>query len=288
MPTPDLVRRAWLLAFVSVLMLADSASAAIISQKVQTIGNYKLQFTEGSSPAFRTRLDVFRQGRLVFTDTYEHVWIFSMDKQADSFEMKPNEKFRICDLTGDGVKDVVLQTWNGGAYCCYTYSIYSLGTRFKRIWYHDAGCGHLHVRLRTNRPAVLEIEDAGFVFMFPFTVSDGPRPIVRYTWNGKHFVLDRSLMRKPVNKELFDRACRADASLESFMRCLIELVYSGRSDFALRLVKESPQATRDNMNSFFETFRKSRNYYRIVELNDRNYFAELERFVKSPQHIHLQ
>lgn len=34
------------------------------------------------------------------------------------------------DLTGDGVPELVLADWSGGAHCCFTYYVFTLGPRF--------------------------------------------------------------------------------------------------------------------------------------------------------------
>lgn len=34
------------------------------------------------------------------------------------------------DLTGDGVPELVLADWSGGAHCCFTYYVFTLGDRF--------------------------------------------------------------------------------------------------------------------------------------------------------------
>ncbi|HEY9713959.1 MAG TPA: hypothetical protein V6C72_10845, partial [Chroococcales cyanobacterium] len=47
------------------------------------------------------------------------------------------------DLTGDGIHDLVIRLWTGGAHCCYTYDIYSLDAKFKHIWHFSAGDGHM-------------------------------------------------------------------------------------------------------------------------------------------------
>ncbi|MBS1956438.1 MAG: hypothetical protein JST89_19785 [Cyanobacteria bacterium SZAS-4] len=67
------------------------------------------------------------------------------------------------DFDGDGTKDLIVRIWNGGAHCCYTYDIYSLGNRASKIWHFSAGDGHM-LTMPTNAgglPIIL-IEDSTF------------------------------------------------------------------------------------------------------------------------------
>lgn len=46
------------------------------------------------------------------------------------------------DITRDGVPEVVISTWSGGAHCCYTTAAYSAGPELRQLLSLDTGnCG---------------------------------------------------------------------------------------------------------------------------------------------------
>lgn len=118
------------------------------------------------------------------------VWIFSLDRQEQSFEIKPTDKVDVRDLTGDGIKDLIVQEWSGGAHCCYTFDIYSLGPSLKHIWHHAAGNGHLHVALPPKGLLPkLEVENDREHIETGAPLSDMPLDI--YQWRNGGFRLIR-------------------------------------------------------------------------------------------------
>jgi len=131
------------------------------------------------------------------------LWIYSLDKQAESFELKPTDPVIVRDLTGDGVKDVIIQSWSGGAHCCYTFDVFSLGKELHRIWHHEAGNGHLFVSLvgatgsaatlaRKSSLPTLEVQNDAEHIRTGAPLSDMPLDIYRWS-SGKFRVVRRNV-----------------------------------------------------------------------------------------------
>jgi hypothetical protein len=272
---------ALLLAFVFICNCSD-AFAYIEKESVEKVGDYKVKLQDFSAGGKSgTKLEIFRQGKSVFLNYYSHAWVFSMDRQELSFEGPVKSPALISDLTGDGIPDLVIQTWNGGAYCCYSYEIYSLGKHFRRIWSHPAGCGHLKIDTSKGNRSCLDIEDASFAFDYPWTVTSAPRPIVHYVWAGRKFALDQAKMRRGADRNLASGAKDKDITDDIFQRSMIALIYSGRTKDSLNLALRHKDMASQSLPSLLASLRKSSNFYRILELNDRRDFAALEKLSAS-------
>jgi hypothetical protein len=63
------------------------------------------------------------------------------------------------DLSGDGVPDLALESYSGGAHCCWTYYIISLGEKPRLIKQFDNERGAGFVRNRENRRVDIVTQD---------------------------------------------------------------------------------------------------------------------------------
>lgn len=201
------------------------------------------------------------------------LWILSMDKQADSFELKEGDPVRVADLNGDGIKDVVIQEWSGGAHCCYTYDIYSLfPNKLRNIWHMNAGDGHLSIeaaKLKKSEkiPATLVVQDASFAY-WATSFADAPMPNVYLRWTSSAFRVDARRMRKPVDSQRL-KQCTADPASPQSLSYFVELVYQGHADQALKLFDKIPRQERQELlRGFNKNFKKSPFFTEISNLND--------------------
>ncbi len=141
------IKTALLLVFAS-LLLANPASAYKSEEETRSIGGYRfyLYHYEWNGKSGKV-LQIWKGRKKVLDKRAEYQYIHSLDKQMDSFSIKPSEPVVVRDLTGDGIVDVIVEEWSGGAHCCYTYDIYALfPSRPKRIWHKYLGNGHLEVK----------------------------------------------------------------------------------------------------------------------------------------------
>ncbi len=243
--------------------------AEILSEDKRVISGYTLVFRKFNwNSQFGTILEIKKGKRRVLRRQAHGLWIFSMDKQAESFDLKPSDPVRVADLNGDGVKDVVIQEWSGGAHCCYTYDIYSLlPGGLKTIWHCDGGDGHLAIETPKKGPAVLVIEDASLAYWVT-SFADAPIPKVYLRWTDGAFRVDAKRMRKPVDPQKF-KECAADPNSIASAKYFVQLVYEGHADKALEVLsKLSPAERKEFLKGFNENFRKSPHYSQIIALSD--------------------
>ena len=133
--------------FALLLVAVDSAQAYRSDDETRKIGSYRfvLYHFEWNGKEGKM-MQIWKGRKKIFEKSAHQQFIFSMDKQMESFNLRPNDPIVVRDLTGDGIPDVIVEEWSGGAHCCYTFDIYSLSaSKLKNIWHHDSGNGHLEV-----------------------------------------------------------------------------------------------------------------------------------------------
>ncbi len=213
-------------------------------------------------------IEVRKNGKLLLRRQAHDAWLWTI-KNGDFVECEEHDRFETTDLNGDGIKDFVIRQWSGGAYCCYTYEVFSMANNCRRLWFDDAKCAHLKILFK-NKPAVLAMEDGSFLYWRTYSL-DGPRPVVYLTWrqntNNEKPILDKKRMLRPIDSTKFSRLKSAPLNEEK-ERMFIDLVYSGHSDAALNLIANvSAQDRKEFVDSFVQALKSGPFYFKIVGLN---------------------
>ncbi len=184
------------------------------------------------------------------------------------------------DITGDGVQDLVLLDYTGGAHCCYRYSIFSLGKQFKKIADIDArDSSVLFKDLDGDGVFELGLKDATFAY-WNTQFSQAPLPGVVLRFKDGKYLLARELMSMPapqyaivtarlkhVREEMKPSADDPAAltlapALWSFM---LDLIYTGNGELAWKVFDEAwPDGTKGwcldsgeiTKDEFLRNFRK--------------------------------
>jgi hypothetical protein len=221
-------------------------------------------------------LEVSRNGKKLLRRQAHEVWVWTRDTRGEFVEAEDGRELLFSDLNGDGVLDFVVRQWSGGAYCCYTYEVFSLDPKCRRLWHIDGGRAHLKIlppQPRTGSVLVqrqhlptLAVEDDSFLQWRTHTVS-GPRPIVYLTWQNNGFRIDEKQQLKPVDEKAFDKIVQQPWSDDS-EAMFIDLFYTGHAAQAVTMLDKLPENDREEFKqSFCDVFSKSQFYYPIVALN---------------------
>lgn len=176
-----------LCALLSLLCVSPDCSALISGREERNISGYRIvRFATEWNGKFGHVLQIWKGNRKLVEHKAHDVWIYSMDKQADSFELGAKDPVVVEDLTGDGAKDLIIQEWSGGAHGAYKFDIYSLGkSSLSHMWNIDAGNGHLFIRRRPGRlPQLLVEDDQPYVF---YGDPLDQMPIDVYEWSAGKF-----------------------------------------------------------------------------------------------------
>lgn len=271
-----------------------TAGAYVGPAVVRDISGYRIVFRDYNWKGDDGVIFQVYKGKTKLLERRAHsLFLFDIEKQAESYAVKDTALIKCADLTGDGVIDLVVQEWSGGAYGCYKYDIYSLGKSFKRIWHHDAVFGHLRLIFSSDRQARLVVEDTTFCNFKSMGQGSGAKPKVYLSWRNGFKVERASTIaaalasaKKIREADNTNTSSTGNADPESAAgACLfVELIYGGQPAKALALLNElEPGPKRDYLKGFFSNFRTSPFFYEIISLNkeSRLVMAKMEKLAQS-------
>jgi hypothetical protein len=133
------------------------------------------------------------------------------------------------DFTGDGIPELRLIAWSGGAYCCYTDVVFDRAKGLKNILIYNANEYHLTKSMNTaNEPARdLNRDKRSELILENDAISHingsthGATSVLVLGWNGGRYVdATRAFPRVARNRaigykqRILDRGCVANWSLE--------------------------------------------------------------------------
>lgn len=228
-------------------------------------GAYKVEIKPKATEGNRL---VISKGDKTLVDTSEHNY-FVVDPTSEEvdFAGEPKVHPKLFDLNADGYKDLIIESWTGGAHCCYTYDIYSLGPAMKRIFHQFTQDGHLSIAFPKHQLPVLEVQDATLRWSDVYEF-----PVMKMRWRAGKFRMAPDAMRRHVSIEELnhlratmrakanDRRLSDSEVYESAMR----LYFSGNGKFAHNLLQEFQPAT---YKALLKQFQRSPYYRDILLLN---------------------
>lgn len=187
-----------------------------------------------------------------------HVWLGA---EADTVAMEragagppypataPVPAGAVRDLTGDGVPELVVSSYSGGAHCCTTHWIVTLGDDGPRpVARVDAADGEAEI-VDLDRDGLPEVALADWSFAYwnaSFAESPAPRVVLR--WDGAGFAPTwQGLRLPPLDPAALDAeaaAVRADAAWTersfppvAYWATLLDLLYAGHGAEAARFAE---------------------------------------------------
>ncbi len=268
------------LVFILSGLYCDSARAFIGPELSRNISGYRIVLRDFNWKGQDGVIFQVYKGPTKILERRAHsIFLFDVEKQGESYAVKDNALIKCSDLTGDGAVDLIVQEWNGGAYGCYKYDIYSLAKNFKHIWHHDAGYGHLRLEFPAQRRAQLIVEDSTFCNFKSVGQGGGARPSVYLTWlHG--FVVERAATVAAA-KASADIENDSDIETTEGSKRFVDLIYSGQTSKALASLDGlKAQQRHDYLSSFFATFKKSPFYFEIVSFNEREVLAKMQKLAQ--------
>ena len=187
------------------------------------------------------------------------------------------------DINGDGLPKIIVEEYSGGAHCCFSYKIFSLGKNLKLI---DTLFGeHSYFNFKDlDGDGKYEAIGRDWAFAYwaeSFVGSPAPEVILR--WKNGKYRLAGDLMNKPppLEKDLYEKMpyiYREGATYSVVSNVMIKLIYTGNGNLALKycdwfwqnLYKDKPkQQILKEKNEFLADFKK--------QLKGSYYWPELKK-----------
>ena len=112
------------------------------------------------------------RGDVIFS---EHDWSFAIELAG-------------VDVNGDGIPDVVLEAYSGGAHCCWTYYFLSLGSQPGLITKFENNRDASFLEDEKTRRIYLEIPDGAFDYFDEVCHACSPFPLVYLRLDGTNWV----------------------------------------------------------------------------------------------------
>lgn len=280
-------RRRWRWAMLA-LLIALAAPGVLVYQQFRERGWYWLlpRYTTTSDTIFggwRVRMleardpDDFEAGQLLrFTrqgrpDFTLEGWRLDIGEVSAADQHAPKIGLGE-DITGDGVGDLIVSDYSGGAHCCTTYHILSLApdavSELQTIDTGNSGA-NFHDIDGDGLPEMITADNAFAYWNAPYVES--PMPGVVLKWVDGRFQVAGDLMREPAPDDVTlasdaqairedpDWAARiaADPSAvppADLWREMLNLIYAGHADLAWRFLNDAWPENRPGRMEFMVDF----------------------------------
>ena len=192
--TGGTMARYLLLMFIPALLSAQPASfefADSLITKQRNYGPYELAIYEGE---YDGGYRILHNSIPVHVETgYRfHTSQWNGDQSWDTFGP---------DITGDGVANIVIQHWSGGAHCCHSATVFELGPTLKVLGRFDGEDSTPHFK-DLDGDGVFEVwmRDSSFAY-WNECYAGSPLPQLAYQYHERHYSLAPDLLRDQVDDE---------------------------------------------------------------------------------------
>lgn len=168
------------------------------------------------------------------------------------------------NITGNGVPNLVISNWTGGAHCCHFLDIFELGKKFRKIITVEANSSNIRfVDLDHDGVPEIEFWDGSIDYLFAcFADSPGGRVILKF--QNDQYEVSTNLMKKPVpsEKQLIAIKKRISVAFKKqnpdlpfeFLSSMMDLSYSGHLELALKTANEVWPVEKPGLLKFKQDF----------------------------------
>lgn len=224
-------------------------------------GDYTLRFLEDPEIGFVDTLQVLQGGEVVFETLFE-AFVHMVDEPPGS----PDGVLPLgldVDATGDGRPDFVLQSYSGGAHCCFYTQVIERQPELALLAEFDGSDSPVSLEQRDDDPALeVVLNDWSFAYWkAPF--ADSPAPLVILDLQEGVYVGAVELMRQPAPPPA--EVARLAADARQAMRAagaptsalwgpMLDLIYSGNAEAAFQLFDQGWEPTLGGRDAFLVQF----------------------------------
>ena len=208
------------------------------------------------------RFALYRKEKLIYQKKNHHFYIGLVDRE----DKAGNELVAMGrDLTGKGIPNLLISEWSGGVHCCFSFHLFEIGKKFRKIAEIKAGDSDLAGFKDLDKDKRLEFIGNDWTFAYwhtSFAQSPAPQIILRF--QNDQYILAMDLMRKPVPTALeIDSKIHEIRKSESWREkeppvdlwtWMLELIYSGHAKLAWDVFDKSWPEKVAGKNKFLSEF----------------------------------
>ena len=190
------------------------------------------------------------------------------------------------DITGNGIPNLLVEEWSGGAHCCFAYHLFEIGKKFRKIAVIPIGEAYYFyfARHRPEKGLVVKGHDGAFAY-WRSSFAGSPAPEIMLRFKDGKYCLAPDLMQKPAPSESVFNERKAQVAAEwpqpgqpdfsssqppSLWSFMLDLIYSGQADRARRFLDEAWPSKEPGRVSFAAEF--------YSQLATSNYWHDLSNF----------
>lgn len=169
------------------------------------------------------------------------------------------------DITGNGIPNLVVSNWTGGAHCCHFMTIFEMGKNLKKLITVDAKSSDIRlVDLDNDGFPEVEFWDGSIDYLFAsFAGSPGGRVVLKFH-KGQYEVATELMKKPPPSLTEIDKIKKKiRAAFEEhrnddlpfvLLDTMMDLSYSGHMAQALKVASETWPSARQDYPSFKQRF----------------------------------
>jgi hypothetical protein len=224
--------------------------------------------------------EVFKHGEKVYTLSGNRLFfghVYSDEPALDNDLIAIGK-----DITGNGVPNLVVSEWSGGAHCCFVFHVYELGPSFREVASIDAGHGDFSHFANLDHGNSLEFVTADWTFAYwrtGFAQSPAPQVILRFKEGAYGLAIDLMRKSKPTQETLTAEArkVRSDPSWTqkeqppALWDYMLQLIYGGNGSMAREFLDKAWPLSIAGKEEFYQDFRTTLShspYWKaLLELN---------------------
>jgi hypothetical protein len=232
-------------------------------------------------------LQILKAGKQVYMQTgYSFALGYPLDQDQPPDSVKPALGM---DFSGDGVPELLISEWSGGAHCCYTFHLFRLGESFSKI--QDIPLLDADESAFVRRPGVkgfvIATADYSAFAYFPSGFAGSPAGRVFLSFQDGKFRPDVSLMRAdaPKTGEITRCAARFKPSRDwkghdnggqplGMWYYATDLIYTGNEMAAWAFLDAAWGGSATDRKKYLDEYRR--------RLRKSVYYPELESLQKTP------
>ena len=142
-----------------------------------------------------TGFEILKDGNRVYAGSgysFTIGYFLSQDQSPDSVKLRIGD-----DITGEGVPELLISEWSGGAHCCYTFHLFRLSEQFSHIQdipLLDADESAFVRRLGIKGLVLVSNDYSAFAY-FPKNFAESPAGRVFLSFQDSRFKPDARLMK---------------------------------------------------------------------------------------------